>query len=593
MKSTKGLCQILPGLALILALALVAGVASPAGSSAEAAAAATGAVTEVTLSTPVAQRSDGWTAGLMYPEMGTARVIDLPRAPAWQPGEPIKEIPRRHLRTDYVPTPAPRGYGMDQLAELQARTPVVEDRTFSSSSLNFAGIGYQPLNPPDPVGAVGRNYYIQMVNGSTGSLFAIYNKHDGSLVTGPTVLSSIVPPSMSNCSSGAGDPIVLYDHLAGRWIMTEFTNAGTELCFYVSNSGDPTGTWYRYKLTTPNFPDYPKYAVWPDAFFVSTNETGGPAVYAVEREAIYNYSGAANIRFTTAPLSGFNFQALTPADLDGDRTPLPNEPGIFMRHHDDEAHIPVGPPAPFDYLDMWEFKVDWPNHPGGHTFTQIASIQTSEFDSALCGLTSFSCFSQPSGGIGLDPLREVIMWRLQYRNFGIYETLVGNFVTDVNGSDLGGVRWFELRRQGPGVGSWTLHQEGTYSPDATVDRWMGSIAMDGGGNILLGYNYVNSSSAYASLSFVGRLATSAPGVMTSKSPIVSGAGVNASYRYGDYNALTIDPVDDCTFWFTGEYNPAAQWGTRISTFRFFQCPFELETIVADEEAGPEGGGGKR
>jgi hypothetical protein len=342
-------------------------------------------------------------------------------------------------------------------------------------------------------------------------------------------------------------------------------------------------------MPTPNFPDYPKYAVWPNAYFVSTNETGGPAVYAYHRLNMLNKLSATNYRFTAPALNGFGFQALTPADADGNRTPPPNAPGIFMRHNDDESHLIVGPPAPWDTIEIWEYHVDWPNHPSGHSFALSQSIQTTEFDSDLCGLTSFSCFPQPSGGIGLDPLREVIMWRLQYRNFGLYETLVGNFVTDVTGSDKGGIRGFELRRQAPGVGNWTLYQEGTLSAPASGDRWMGSIAMDGGGNIMLGYNQV-STSLYAGLARVTRLSTDSPGVFTKSAVVATGAGVNPSQRYGDYNALVVDPVDDCTFWFTGEYNPSSQWGTRVYTYRISTCPFEYETIVMDEEAAEAEGG---
>jgi len=552
MNFTKNLRLIL--LVFALGLVLVAGIASPVGSAtAGAAMAASTIATGEESSAQAAQGSGRWTSGDVYPLSGTVAARDQPRAPAWQPGDPIKEIPRRHLRTDYEHTPAPRGYDMDPLAERQARAPVTEDRC-------------------------------------SGAVFAIYNKSNGSVAVGTTLLSSLLGVS-SNCKSGAGDPIVLYDHMAERWIMTEFTSFGSELCVYISDTGDPTGTWYLYLMPTPNFPDYPKYSVWPDAYYVSTNESGGPAAYAWKRTSMLSKGSATYIRFTAPSVAGFNFQALTPADLDGDRTPLPNEPGIFMRHYDDEAHV-IGPPAAWDYLQMWELDVDWANHPAGHTFTQLPSIQTSEFDSALCGLTSFSCFPQRFGGVGLDPLREVIMWRLQYRNFGLYETLVGNFVTDVDGFDLGGIRWFELRRQGPGVGNWTLYQEGTYSPTTTRDRWMGSIAMDGGGNIALGFNMVSSVDLYASLGRTGRLASDPLGLMTTgEMHIVIGAGVNPSNRYGDYNALTLDPFDDCTFWLTGEYNVSSQWGTRINRFRFLKCPIELKVFVGEDE--PESEGGKR
>ncbi|MCB0239028.1 MAG: hypothetical protein KDH08_10355, partial [Anaerolineae bacterium] len=149
------------------------------------------------------------------------------------------------------------------------------------------------------------------------------------------------------------------------------------------------------------------------------------------------------------------FQALTPADLDGPTAPPSGSPGIFMRHRDTEVHGPAGYPNK-DLLEIWTFTVNW-NNPSAATFSKIADIQVAEFDSTLCGLTSFACIPQPGTSVKLDPLREVVMNRLGYRNFTNRQVLVGNFSTDV-GSDRAGVRWFELRKTGA---SWTLYQEGT------------------------------------------------------------------------------------------------------------------------------------
>ena len=190
----------------------------------------------------------------------------------------------------------------------------------------------------------------------------------------------------------------------------------------------------------------------------------------------------------------------------------------------------------------------------------------SEFDSTLCGLTSFSCIPQPGTGVKLDPLREVIMNRLAYRNFGNRQVLVGNFSTDVGG-DRSGVRWFELRKTGA---SWTLFQEGTYG-SGTLNRWMGAIAMDKSGNIALGYNVANSST-YPGIRYAGRLSTDPlGGLPQGEHTIVSGSASNGSNRYGDYSAMSIDPADDCTFWFTGEWNAGSSWSTRIAKFKFDQC----------------------
>jgi len=216
-----------------------------------------------------------------------------------------------------------------------------------------------------------------------------------------------------------------------------------------------------------------------------------------------------------------------------------------------------------DQIEVWQLDVDFVT-PANSTFNLATSVAVAEFDSDLCG-GSFACIPQP-GGQGLDPLREVVMWRAQYRNFGTLQTLVGNFVTDVNGADQAGIRWFELQRVG--LGAWSLFQEGTYAPD-TNNRWMGSIAMDGGGNMALGYS-VASSSVFPGIRYTGRLLGSPAGIMDqAEVTVVNGGASQAGERWGDYSAMNIDPVDDCTFWFTTEYVPAGgRWRTRIARFRY-------------------------
>jgi subtilisin-like proprotein convertase family protein len=241
-----------------------------------------------------------------------------------------------------------------------------------------------------------------------------------------------------------------------------------------------------------------------------------------------------------------------------------------MRHVDTEAHNVPGYPSN-DILEIWAFDVDFTT-PANSSFTKIADILTAEFDSTLCGLTSFYCMGMPGVSQGstssLDPLREVIMHRLGYRNFGTHQSLVGNFVTDI-GSNIGGIRWFELRKTG--AGAWTLYQEGTYAPTTSDNRWMGGIAQDGSGNIALGYN-VSSQTIYPSIRYAGRLASDPLGTLPQgEYTLVNGSGVNGSNRYGDYSAMAIDPIDDCTFWFTGQWNAASQWSTRIGAFRFDAC----------------------
>jgi hypothetical protein len=507
--------------------------------------------------------------GPFSPHVFEGDLRNLPRAQEWHPGDPVKEVPKRTYprgtddaekrRLNEAPLPGP-----DPLLNLQEKAPAAAlIRAFGSPDLNFAGQGFSGVVPPDTVGDVGRNYYIQMVNHPSGSSVTIYNKNDGSLAAGPTILSTL---GSGACASGSGDPIVLFDHLANRWLMSEFADSGNHLCIYISQTSDPiSGGWFGYDFQVPQFPDYPKYAVWPDAYYVSSNESA-PAVYALERNQMLNGSAASGLRFTAPNMAGFGFQALTPAEPDGPTAPPAGSPGIFIRHRDDEAHNPGSNNPNQDFLEIWELSVDFTT-PANSTFTGPFNIATTEFDSDLCGLTSFECFPQPGGtGVTLDPLREVVMWRLQYRNFGIHEALVGNLVTDVDGNDHGGIRWFELRKSGGG--SWSLHQEGTYAPD-NDNRWMGSIAMDGAGNIALGYS-VSSSSTLPGIRYAGRQATDPSGTMPQgEFTIINGSGSSFSNRWGDYSSMNLDPDDDRTFWYTNQYALSnGTWGTQIAAFSF-------------------------
>lgn len=498
---------------------------------------------------------------------------DLPTWRGWHAGDPIREIPRRRGPfggADASQRPLAR---LDPLLAVQERgsrgpTPPI------APILDFPGSGFTGVTPPDPVGDVGPGVYIQAVNTLAGSAFTIYDKSDGSVLAGPTTIDSLAAPG-SSCADGEGDPIVLYDELADRWLISEFYGAPFapgKLCVYVSLTADPvSGGWAQYEFQPPDFPDYPKYAVWPEAYFVTGNETAAvenlPAVYVLDRQNMVRGLVAAPMqRFEAPPLNGFVFQSLTPADLDG-RAPPPGAAGILARHVDDEAHR-VAPDGAQDLLELWEITVDFLD-PQNSVLSGPIEIPVTEFDSSMCGLTNFSCFTQPAGGPALDPLREVIMWRLQYRNERAYESLVGNFVTDVDGTNRGGVRWFELRKAG---GVWALHQEGTWSPD-TVDRWMGSLALDRSGNLALGYNVVsNNPVVYPGQRLVGRVAGDSPGVLsTGEIPLRTGTADNSSSRYGDYSSMSVDPADGCTFWFTAEYNPSSQWTTHVGAFRFSAC----------------------
>jgi hypothetical protein len=481
---------------------------------------------------------------------------NLPKARQWEPGDPIKEIPRRSTK---IPAPVPEPQPMEDALRAVPASKSID--AIGAPLLNFNGGGFTGVNPPDTVGDIGLNHYIQAINtgagGGGGTQLRIYDR-TGALVAGPIVLDTL--GATAPCNNGLGDPVVNWDQFAQRWVLSEFSATGNRMCVYVSQTTDPVaGGWFAYSFQGTSFPDYPKYGVWPDAYYVGTNEATAAAYAFGPRAAMLAGAPASQQRFSVTPPLNFGFEGIQPADADGALPPPAGAPGTFWRHRDSESH---GSPGGPDTVQYYEFHVDFAV-PGNSTFTGPINITVTEFDSNLCGLVSFNCFPQPSGPT-LDPLREPVMHRAQYRNRGTHEVVVGSFVTDVTGGDVGGVRWFEVRKVGPAA--FTLFQEGTISPDNT-NRWMSSAAMDGSGNIAVAYN-VTSTSVFPGQRYTGRVSTDPPGTMAAEQVIVAGTAANGSNRYGDYSSLNVDPVDECTFWWTGEYNPAGQWSTRIATFKF-------------------------
>ena len=503
----------------------------------------------------------------------TVKKINLrnqPRRRSWRRGEGIRYIPKRFYASpkleSYLEDLKPRSPGEDPLVGAQRSFP--QRRSFTATEVNTAGLGFSGAVPPDPVVDVGPSYVIQATNTGSGSVYNIYDKSDGTLEVASLSMQDLASNG-SDCAQGAGDPIVLYDEAASRWMLSEFSEFGNKLCIYISITQDPiTGGWYNYEFPAPYFPDYPKYAVWTDAYYFGTNENTGPALYAVDRTRMLAGLSATMQRFTVPSLSAFSFQMLTPVDIDGATPPPAGSPGLFIRHRDDEAHNAGSANSSSDQLEIYEMSIDWNNSSLSQLNGPIV-LSVAEFDSHFCGYTTFSCLPQPNGATDLDPLREVVMWGVQYRNMGTYEVIVGTHVTDTTGTDVAGVRWWELRRV-PG-GSWTVHQEGTYSPDGH-NRWMSSAAMDQAGNIALAYS-IGSTSLNPGIRYTGRLATDPAGVMTQgETIIVNGSGQQWSERYGDYSSMSVDPSDGCTFWYTNEYiGSSGNWSTRLASFAFDSC----------------------
>src|SRR3954447_25419926 len=392
----------------------------------------------------------------------------LPRAAVRRsPSGPVREVPRvigkpvplRRLPEAGVPAAPPLPSAGLPVLQLQRQ---------------FAGNPFSGVFPPDPNADVGQDHVVQLTNARTGSFLSIFDKR-GRAVVPLLELRSLLSDQTKPCfTSALGDPIVLYDRLAKRWLLSELaiedlTDGPFHLCVYVSRSSDPVrGGWYAYDFPTPRFPDYPKYGAWPDAYYVTTNESDqatsapSPTVYALDRSAMLRGEPAQAVFRSVEPLPGLGFQALTPAVFEGPRRPPAGRRMPLLRQVDTEAlGVPGFPDR--DLIQVFEAKARFGATPS-LTVRLAAQVRVAEFDSTLCGLETFSCIVQPDGAPPLDPLREIILWRLSYKNFGGSEALVGNFNVDASGTDTAGVRWFDLRRRGNG---WRVGNEGTQALDPT------------------------------------------------------------------------------------------------------------------------------
>lgn len=502
----------------------------------------------------------------------------LPPAADWRPGDGVRQRAR-------LSWPAAAAAGATPLADdffdplvagQAAAGGQLTDPDFGIPLLNFTAQSYSGFSPPSPSGDVGGSHFIQTINGPTGGArFVIYDKTSGAVVTGPIALETL---GAGDCASGFGRGIVLYDKLAERWLLSELASSGGGLCVYVSQTSDPiAGGWYGYFFTTPTFPDYPKYGVWRDAYYVGANESS-PSLIALDRTSMLAGLPATAQRFTAPALSAFGFQMLAPVDHDGPAPPPAGEPGLFLRHVDDEAHAQPDVPGA-DALELFEFRVDWAT-PANSTLTGPIAIAMAEISSNFCGFTTLSCIPQP-GVADLDPLREVVMNKPTYRHRRGTQTIVGSLATNVAANPAldtnAGVRWFELRKT-TGVAAYALRQQGTIAslPCSGVcdypQRFLSTVSIDGAGGMAAVYNYSSDTSNFPGLRYTGRLASDPLGTLPQgENLLVAGLASSNTNLYGDYSQLTLDDGDGCTFYFTGEWSPADTWGTRIASFQLEAC----------------------
>jgi len=442
-----------------------------------------------------------------------------------------------------------------------------------TTATNFDGIGQGFTGPsgtftvssapPDTNGATGPNHYIQTVN----SDFAIFNK-SGTPIFGPVPINTLWSGFGGLCQTdNDGDPTVVYDRLANRFVISQFAVTGANgtsapflQCVAVSQTADPTGSYYRYSFPYSYFNDYPKMAVWPDAYYVTSNKFNaagttflGAAVAAMDRSKMLSGQPATQQVFSTSTTYG----GLLPSHVDSALAPPAGAPN----------HL-VGLGSTTSTIAYWNYHVDWTT-PANSTFTGPTELAVATYAEACAGGT---CIPQSGTNQRLDSLADRVMNRLAYRNFGDHEALVVNH--SVTAGSSVGVRWYELR---VGAGNaLSVFQQGTYAPDSNY-RWMGSIAMDQSGDMALGYS-VSSSSLHPGIRYTGRLTTDTAGTMPQgEATVITGAGSQTGQnlsRWGDYSSMTVDPSDDCTFWYANQYIPANgafNWKTRVGTFKFPSC----------------------
>jgi subtilisin-like proprotein convertase family protein len=486
----------------------------------------------------------------------------------------------------YIMTTGWREHNMEEAAEEAAENPawgfpkrhvdsvdpVVQNlmSPISSMPLPILSFDGQPNGcgcaPPDTDGEVGATQYVQMTNGGV----QVFDKVTGASILGPVSTASFWSGFGGVCeNNGHGDPVVLYDQIAQRWLISQFASATsniTDECIAVSTTSDATGTYNRYGFHLGSaFYDYPHLGVWPDGYYMSMNVFNaagtaylGPQPYAFDRAKMLAGAPVTTFISTAAPL-GDTFAPMLPADLDGSTLPPAGAPNPFVLFPDSGNY------------DIYRFHADFTT-PANSTFTAVANPPAAAGFTAAC-TAGRNCVPQ-SGNVSsdrLDGIADRLMFRLAYRNINGHESLLGNYTVQSN--SVTGVRWFELRNVTSGTP--IVFQEGTYQPD-TDWRWMGSIAMDANGNIALGYS-ASSPTINPQLRYAGRLAGDPIGTLPqAEAHLFDGAGhqTGTSGRWGDYSDLTVDPVDDCTFWFTSEYYSTTgsfAWKTRIGSFKFPSC----------------------
>jgi len=437
----------------------------------------------------------------------------------------------RQKKADYLKLAGESPTQVDPLIQKDGYT-----RAGSPPIQNFPGITSN-ASPPDPSAAVGPNHIVQMVN--TG--WTVFDKEG---VEAPGFPKSLSDPLGSTVS----DPIVLYDREADRWLISMGSSAGFKVA--ISETNDPTGSYYVYAFSVGGFQDFPKYGIYGNSYLITGNFSSNGRFYAINREKMITGDPTAEIINLNLPnyTGGTTFQSPQVAHSEGAGIAAGAVPIVWFQ---DDAWGGIST----DHLKVWNFDVDW-SDPSSATISDPLEIELAPFDSLMAGQGGdpWANIAQPVTPQRLDALLHTINYQTHRYDFGTHESMVLNFVVETeNGSRISGLRWVELRKT---TGDWELYQEGTFvDPTGDESVFLGGIGMDQEGNI--GFAYTKSGiDTFPSLFYTGRLDENTLGEMTIVEELIAEgvSPVTSNSRYGDYAQLTRDPVDDLTFWYTGEYS---------------------------------------
>jgi hypothetical protein len=503
-------------------------------------------------------------AALRYDTSPALRDLVSPWAPS--PGQIISASGRKAM----VTTPGLADPVQQTAASIPARAAVVHNYTGLGNG--FDGSFKPDAIPPDTVGGVGRTQYVQWVNSS----FAILDKKTGRHLLGPAAGNTLWKGFGGGCDKkNDGDPVVNYDRAADRWVLQQFVATAPYMeCLAISKTNDATGAYHRYAFPLPAFGDYPKAGVWSHSYVQTYNMFNGQSgtkVCALERAKMLL---GAEARQACVQLAA-SAPLLLPADIDGNR---------FPSRTADAPLLGLGTNS----LQMYSLHVDWTNvaktRLSGPTSLPVAAYNPA------CGQlyqaasrNAAPCAPQPVTGlvgqvalVGLDVLSDRPMFRLAWRKFADnHEAMVVTHAVDALPTTAAALRWYELRRTG--TAAWKVHQQGTYLPDGD-SRWMASAAMDKSGGIAIGYSVSGPTLTFPSIRIAARTASDPAGQLSKETKIVDGFGEQATAsnvaRWGDYSAMSVDPVDDCTLWYTTEYMATVgvfDWSTKITAVKLPGC----------------------